>query len=98
MLTLLFEQFADGVVYLQPFNQEMEALLERAYKNEPSKIQQGLVNVIKVPILSAKGMMMIRDGEYAFRNGRKRFAIEEWGIPVDDTEEEEPQTKQNIDF
>ncbi|KAK8443241.1 Elongator subunit elp4 [Candidozyma auris] len=98
VLTSLFEQFADGVVYLQPFNQEMEALLERAYKNEPSKIQQGLVNVIKVPILSAKGMMMIRDGEYAFRNGRKRFAIEEWGIPVDDTEEEEPQTKQNIDF
>lgn len=94
MLTHMFETLADGVVHLQPFNPEMAALVEKAYKNEPSKIQQGLVNVIKVPILSDRGMMMVRDGEHAFRNGRKKFEIEEWGIPVEDEGEEE----KKIDF
>lgn len=99
MLTHIFEQLADGVVHLQPFNSDMEQLIERAYKNEPSKIQHGFVNVIKVPILSAKGHMMIQNGEYAFKNGRKKFEIEEWGIPVEeDGSEEQSQTTQNIDF
>ena len=25
--------------------------------------------------------MMVHDGEYAFKNGRKKFEIEEWSIP-----------------
>lgn len=99
IVTHMLEQIADGVVHLQPFNPEMEALIERAYKNEPNKIQHGFVNVIKVPVLSAKGMMMIRTGEFAFKNGRKKFEIEDWGIPVEDeAPEEEKQTKQNIEF
>ncbi|KAF3992320.1 hypothetical protein FT663_01157 [Candidozyma haemuli var. vulneris] len=99
VLTQFFESLADGVVHLQPFNRDMELLIEKAYKNEPSKIQQGFVNIIKVPILSAKGMMMIRNGEYAFKNGRKNFEIEEWGIPVeDDTPDDQQQTTQNVDF
>lgn len=85
----VLEQLADGVVQLQPFNQEMTALLEKAYKDEPTKIQQGLVHVIKVPVFSAKGMMMERNGEYAFKNLRRRFEIDDWGIPVDDGEVEE---------
>lgn len=92
-ITLTIESLSDGVLHLQPFNQDMMALIEKAYKNEPAKIQQGLVNIIKVPVLSERGMMMVYDGEYAFRNGRKRFDIEEWGIPVEDEPDEKP-----IDF
>lgn len=103
-LTLTLEVLCDSVIHLQPFNQEMSALIEKAYKNEPSKIQQGLVNIIKLPVLSDKGMMMIYEGEYAFKNGRKKFEIEEWGIPVEDDGganddgHNHGQTTKNIDF
>ncbi|KAK6463969.1 Elongator complex protein 4 [Scheffersomyces coipomensis] len=98
-LTSTLEGLFDSVIHLQPFNQEMSQLIEKAYKNEPAKIQQGLVNIIKLPVLSEKGLMMIHDGEYAFKNGRKKFEIEEWGIPVEDVgKDEEQQTTKNIDF
>lgn len=98
LLTHTFETLLDGVVHLQPFNPDMAALVERAYKNEPAKIQQGLVNIVKVPIISERGMMMVRTGEYAFRNGRKKFEIEEWGIPVEEGDDPQPATTKNIDF
>lgn len=98
MIAQVLESLSDAVVQLQPFNMAMAAMVERAYKDQPAKIQQGLVHVIKVPVLSARGMMMVRHGEYAFKNGRKKFEIEEWGIPVEDGEEEEKQTTKNIDF
>lgn len=94
VVTHMLETLADGVVALQPFNAAMAALVERAYKNEPAKIQHGLVNVVKVPVLSERGMMMVANGEWAFRNGRKKFEIEEWGIPVEEADEEPKQ----IDF
>lgn len=99
-LTGTLENLFDSVIHLQPFNQEMSKLIEKAYKNEPSKIQHGLVNIIKLPILSDRGLMCIYNGEYAFKNGRKKFEIEDWGIPVDDDskEENEGQTTKNIDF
>lgn len=97
-LTLTLEIICDSVIHLQPFNQEMSALIEKAYKNEPAKIQQGLVNIVKLPVLSDKGMMMIYEGEYAFKNGRKKFEIEEWGIPVEDDGGDESQTTKSIDF
>lgn len=92
--THMLETVLDGVIHLQPFNAAMTALLERAYKNEPTKVQQGLVNILKLPVLSARGMMVVANGEYAFKNGRRRFAIEEWGIPVEDGEEDE----KKVDF
>ncbi|KAI5962241.1 ELP4 [Candida pseudojiufengensis] len=83
-LISIFQNLFDSIIHLQPFNQEMSQLIEKAYKNEPSKIQQGLINIIKIPVLSEKGLMMIHNGEYAFKNGKKKFEIEEWGIPVED--------------
>lgn len=83
-LTATIESFLDAVIHLQPFNQEMSQLIERAYKNEPTKIQHGLVNILKLPVLSERGLMTIQTNEYAFKNGRKKFEIEEWGIPVED--------------
>ncbi|RCK63534.1 Elongator complex protein 4 [Candida viswanathii] len=103
-LITLMQSLFDAVIHLQPFNQEMTQLLEKAYKNEPSKIQQGLVNIIKIPVLSERGLMMVHDGEYAFKNGRKKFEIEEWSIPVEDDSKETNQTQEggqttkNIDF
>lgn len=94
LITHMLETVMDGVIHLQPFNAAMTALLERAYKNEPAKVQQGLVNILKIPVLSARGVMAIANGESAFKNGRKRFAIEEWGIPVEDGDEDD----KKIDF
>ncbi|CUM63588.1 uncharacterized protein PRCAT00001167001 [Priceomyces carsonii] len=105
IITASLENLMDSVICLQPFNQEMAELINRAYRNEPSKAQQGLVNIFKIPILSEKGLMLIQEGEYAFKNGRKKFEIEEWGIPVDDVDdvkredlENHSQTTKNIDF
>lgn len=102
-LTNIIESLLDAVVVLQPFNQDMTNLLEKAYKNEPWKIQQGFFNILKIPELSEKGLMLIRDGEFAFKNNKKRFEIEEWGIPVEDDGEEKGQpesqaTKISLDF
>lgn len=98
LITGTIEGLADAVVHLQPFNQAMSLLIERAYKNEPQKVQQGLVHVVKVPVLSERGLMMVHDGEYAFKNGRKRFEIEPWGIPVEDDGTEERPTSKDIEF
>lgn len=103
-LLVLVQSLFDAVIHLQPFNQGMTQLLEKAYKNEPSKIQQGLVNIMKIPVLSERGLMMVHDGEYAFKNGRKKFEIDEWSIPVEDDSKETNQTQEggqttkNIDF
>ncbi|CCE86080.1 Piso0_005729 [Millerozyma farinosa CBS 7064] len=89
----------DSVVKLQPFNEEMTQLIEKAYKSEPSKIQHGLLHVLKIPTLSDRGMMMVRQSEYAFKNGRKKFEIEEWSIPVeDDANENDAQTTKSVEF
>ncbi|CCE87186.1 Piso0_005729 [Millerozyma farinosa CBS 7064] len=89
----------DSVVKLQPFNEEMTQLIEKAYKSEPSKIQHGLLHVLKIPTLSDRGMMMVRQSEYAFKNGRKKFEIEEWSIPVeDDGNENDAQTTKSVEF
>lgn len=97
-LTYNLETLYDSVIQLQPFNQEMSQLIEKAYKNEPAKVLHGLVHIRKIPHLSEKGLMMIHDGEYAFRNGKKKFQIEEWGIPVEDDSKDEAQTTKNIEF
>ncbi|KAI5954482.1 ELP4 [Candida jiufengensis] len=103
-LITIFQILFDSIIHLQPFNQEMSQLIEKAYKNEPSKIQQGLVNILKIPVLSEKGLMMIQNGEYAFKNGKKKFEIEEWGIPVEDDSNDQNNTPEggktakNIEF
>lgn len=93
-----FENLFDTVVHLEPFDQEMLKFLEKAYSNQPTKIQHGLVHLYKIPYLSERGQMLVMKSEFAFKNGKKRFEIEEWGIPVDDEGEGDKQTTQNIDF
>ncbi|CAL9732663.1 elongator complex protein 4 [Monosporozyma unispora] len=87
-LTLLLqtqiESMFDGIVDLEPFPQEMLQYLEKIYKGQPNKVQHGLVHLIKLPVFSDRGEMHHKHAEYAFKNGKKRFEIEEWSIPVDD--------------
>ncbi|AAS50960.2 ABR188Wp [Eremothecium gossypii ATCC 10895] len=82
------EAVFDAAICLEPFNQEMQQFLERAYKSQPNKVQHGLVHVLKLPVISDRGEMHVIRSEWAFKNGRKNFAIEEWGIPVEETEQE----------
>ncbi|SCU94745.1 LANO_0E07954g1_1 [Lachancea nothofagi CBS 11611] len=85
----MVENMFDSVISLEPFPQEMSQFLERVYKSQPNKIQHGLVHVFKLPLLSDRGEMHVMRSEYAFRNGKKKFEIEPWGIPVDDSETSE---------
>ncbi|CAI4036777.1 hypothetical protein SMKI_16G0780 [Saccharomyces mikatae IFO 1815] len=85
-LLVLLRNMFDSVIDLEPFNQEMSQFLERVYKSQPRKIQHGLVHILKLPVFTDRGEMRVLKSEWAFRNGRKKFEIEEWGIPVDDVE------------
>ncbi|GMM32866.1 Elongator subunit [Saccharomycopsis crataegensis] len=90
LVKLLESQF-HSILQLDPFNEQLLKLLEASYKNQPTKIQQGFINVAKIYNVSDKGMMCIKMNEYAFRNGRRNFEVGEWSIPV----EEEDDGKKN---
>ncbi|CCC68277.1 hypothetical protein NCAS_0B01930 [Naumovozyma castellii] len=93
LLLTQLENLFDSVVKLEPFPQEMLQWLEKIYKSQPSKVQHGLLHVFKLPVFSERGEMRVTKSEWAFRNGRKKFEIEEWSIPVEDTEDENPNQK-----
>lgn len=97
-LVATLETLADSIIHLEPFNQKLVELMEKAYKNQPSKIQHGYVNILKLPVLSERGLMIIKNHEYAFKNGRKKFEIEAWGIPVEVDEAEPQATTKDVDF
>lgn len=86
LLKIQIENVFDSVVNLEPFPQDMLQFLERIYKSQPNKVQHGLLHVLKLPVFSERGEMQVKKSEWAFRNGRKRFEIDEWSIPVDDVE------------
>ncbi|KAH3684884.1 hypothetical protein WICPIJ_004146 [Wickerhamomyces pijperi] len=99
ILVKTMESLFDSVIQLEPFKQDMLAFLEKAYKNEPTKVSHGLVHIFKLNSLSDNGQMLVTKNEYSFKNGRKKFEIEEWGIPVDDEADEgEKQTTKDIEF
>ncbi|QLG74953.1 hypothetical protein HG535_0H02800 [Zygotorulaspora mrakii] len=81
------ESMFDAVIDLEPFSQEMLQFLEKAYKSQPNKVQHGLLHISKLPIFSERGEMHEMRSHYAFKNGRKKFAIEEWDIPVADVDD-----------
>ena len=85
LLQSQMESLFDGIIDLEPFPQEMLQYLEKIYKSQPNKVQQGLVHLIKLPVFSDRGEMHHRHAEYAFKNSKKSFKIEEWSIPVDDS-------------
>lgn len=96
----LISSLADGAIRLEPFAHDMAQLIERVHKSEPQRVTHGLVHIDKVPVLSERGEMLVQRLEYAFKNGRKRFEIEPWGIPVDEEEvdDKDKQTTKDIEF
>lgn len=89
-LIALLESLSDAVLQLRPFPFELQQLLERTHRREPAKVHQGHLNIYKIPVLSAQGLALSRETELSFKNGRRRFEIEEWSIPVEDTEDDQP--------
>ncbi|KAG7841005.1 hypothetical protein KL942_001993 [Ogataea angusta] len=80
------ELLFDSVIELRPFDPQLHDLMERVYRNQPAKIKHGHLNVYKLPVLSESGLMCVQEMEYSFKNGRRRFEIEKWSIPVEDEE------------
>lgn len=97
LLRIQIENIFDAIVNLEPFPQDMLQFLERIYKSQPNKVQHGLLHVLKLPVFSERGEMQVKKSEWAFRNGRKKFEIDEWSIPVDDVESGDSPNKQNSD-
>lgn len=87
LLISQIESTFDAVIGLEPFEQEMIQFLERAYKSQPNKVQHGLLHILKLPVFSERGEMHVLSSNYAFKNSKRKFEIEEWGIPVDDVDE-----------
>ncbi|QLQ81530.1 hypothetical protein HG537_0F02910 [Torulaspora globosa] len=94
ILIAQIENSFDSVMKLEPFGQEMIQFLEKAYKSQPNKVQQGLLHISKLPIFSDKGEMHVINSSYAFKNSKRKFEIEEWGIPVEDVDEPSENTTQ----
>ncbi|GMG20029.1 unnamed protein product [Ambrosiozyma monospora] len=90
-LVTIIESLMDSVIELKPFVPQLYELMEKVYKNQPSKIKHGHLNIHKLPVLSDVGLMTVRDMEFSFKNGRKRFEIEEWSIPVEEEDKDEQQ-------
>ncbi|KAK7203270.1 Elongator complex protein 4 [Myxozyma melibiosi] len=59
---------------------------------------QGFVDILKVPIVSDRGAMVVRKTEYAFKVGKNGLRIEKWGIPVIIDEGAEKNTTQSLDY
>ncbi|KAK9243461.1 Elongator complex protein 4 [Lipomyces tetrasporus] len=59
---------------------------------------QGFVDVLKVPIVSERGGMFVRQMEYVFKVGKTGVNIEKWGIPVMIDEKSDEKKKDELDF
>lgn len=72
---------------LHPNTGEMETLSDSVLEIEPfpSDKVQGFVHVHKIADLSARGVMISRVQEYAFKLGRHQFEVEDWAIPVEES-------------
>lgn len=86
------ESLCDGVIQLRPFPHELNELLDKTFRREPTKIHQGYLNIYKIPILSDMGLMEVREMEYSFKNSKRRFEVDQWSIPVEADEVEEKHT------
>ncbi|QPG76667.1 hypothetical protein FOA43_004061 [Brettanomyces nanus] len=89
MVTIIESSLIDGVIELKPFDPELYEYLERIYRKQPTKVKHGHLNVYKIPILSDLGLMKVSEMELCFKNGKKRFEVERWSIPVDEGETED---------
>ncbi|KAK9385865.1 Elongator complex protein 4 [Lipomyces mesembrius] len=59
---------------------------------------QGFIDVLKVPIVSERGGMFVRQMDYAFKVGRSGVKIEKWGIPVMIDEKTDEKKTDELEF
>lgn len=88
MVNIIESMLMDGVLELRPFDPELYSYLERVYRKEPAKLKHGHLNVYKLPQLSDTGMMCVKEMELSFKNGKKRFEVDQWSIPVEGEDED----------
>lgn len=93
-VTILESNFMDAVIELKPFDPDLRSYLERVYRKQPMKVKHGHLNIYKIPQLSDLGLMKMSELELCFKNGRKRFDVEQWSIPID---EEETKERKQVD-
>ncbi|KAK9458507.1 Elongator complex protein 4 [Lipomyces oligophaga] len=67
------EQLADGVLQLVPC---------RLSEDDHESSFQGLVEIMKLPLVSERGSMAVRKAKYAFKVGKSGMKIEKWGTPL----------------
>ena len=87
ILTRLAESLMDGVVSLHPFphsysvdSMELESSSSGGCLTEEEKMQ-GLVKVLKLPVLSERGQSVGSGEDMAFAVGRRRFLIRPFHLP-----------------
>lgn len=86
LITLIESSLVDAVLELRPFDSDLRKYLERVYRKEPMKVKHGHLNIYKIPQLSELGLMKVSEMELCFKNGKKRFQVEQWSIPIDEEE------------
>jgi elongator complex protein 4 len=86
------EELSDGVIHLEAFP---EGYISNQSKDD--KQYQGFLHIHKVPFTSERGSVESRVGEYAFRVGRRKFEVHDWGIPVEDGPDD-TQNNNSVDF
>lgn len=95
LVTILESNFMDAVIELRPFDPDLRSYLERVYRKQPMKVKHGHLNVYKIPQLSELGLMKVSELELCFKNGKKRFEVERWSIPIDEEETKEREHEKN---
>jgi elongator complex protein 4 len=82
-LTHWAEQLSDGVIQLQPFPHaySTDASPSSSSSTKGEEKMQGLLKVLKVPVLSERGVGISGGEDMAFAVGRKRFDIRPFHLP-----------------
>jgi len=91
----ILETFSHTIVELKPFDQQTIDYLTKNYKSQglPNKVQQGMLNVIKMGKVSEFGHMSVRMNEIVYHVSKNGFVVELWSIPVDAGDDEKKDTK-----
>ncbi|KAK9480388.1 Elongator complex protein 4 [Lipomyces japonicus] len=81
------ETLVDGVVRLVPVAETNSSNNNNNNNNNSNSKSdkdrhQGFIHVLKLPVVSDRGSMAVKEMEYSFKVGKGGMIIEKWGIPV----------------
>jgi elongator complex protein 4 len=89
-LTRWTEHLCDGIIQLQPFPHaySTDASPSSSSSSKGEEKMQGLLKVLKVPVLSERGVGVGGGEDMAFAVGRRKFDIRPFHLPPMEGEEE----------